>query len=237
MAAQAHSAEPVDAQPSAESRLADLRRRGAHRHDPVRFAYLEALARRLSTQTDAVRAWLTPRFDEALSAFVARADAADGGLGPRAAVVPATSAPSALSVLLRYLERQAGPSTPGNPEETAVALGTAMALPPRELKAMRHNRRTWARLSVDRQLQRSLAKAPDNPGPLNSQQLILRSLRLMQAVSPDYLGRFMAQVEALVWLEQAGSAALPVPSPARAAARREAEKARKPGRGKPPPAA
>ena len=232
MAARAPSAEPVDAEPSAESRLAELRQRGAHRHDPVRFAYLEALARRLSTQTDAVRAWLVPRFDEALHAFVTRADAAGGGLVPRAADVPATSAPSALSGLLRHLERQAGASTSGTLDEAAALLGTVVAAPPRELKAMRHNRRTWARLSVDRQLHRSLAKAPENPGPLNSQQLILRSLRLMQAISPDYLGRFMAQVETLVWLEQAGTTA--PAAPARAAARREAEKARKPGRGKPP---
>lgn len=219
--------------PSAESRLADLRRRGADRHDPVRFAYLEALARRLSTQTDAVRAWLAPRLDEAIVAFSARADAHVRGLGPRAADAPTTSAPSALNMLLRDLDRQADAAPPGVLDGATVPR-TAGSSPPRELKAMRHNRRTWARLSVDRQLNRSLAKAPENPGPLNSQQLILRSLRLMQAISPDYLGRFIAQVETLVWLEQAGSGLPPTPAAARGASRRDAEKARKTARGKPP---
>jgi hypothetical protein len=43
---------------------------------------------------------------------------------------------------------------------------------------------------------------------------MLRSLSLMQSLSPDYLRRFLSQVDSLLWLEQAatkplGSAAKP----------------------------
>ena len=34
---------------------------------------------------------------------------------------------------------------------------------------------------------------------------MLRSLGLMQSLSPDYLRRFLSQVDSLLWLEQASS--------------------------------
>ena len=33
-------------------------------------------------------------------------------------------------------------------------------------------------------------------------RLMLRSLTLMRSLSPDYLGRFLAQMDALLWLDQ-----------------------------------
>jgi hypothetical protein len=44
---------------------------------------------------------------------------------------------------------------------------------------------------------------------------MLRSLSLMQSLSPDYLRRFLSQTDSLLWLEQAstkrnGSTAKPV---------------------------
>jgi hypothetical protein len=47
---------------------------------------------------------------------------------------------------------------------------------------------------------------------LNSNYLLHQALQLMQDVSPEYLDRFTAQVDALLWLGQLGSDG---PSPAR----------------------
>jgi hypothetical protein len=83
--------------------------------------------------------------------------------------------------------------------------------PPTELKALRQSRSTWTQLSVDHQLARSVAKRPENAGPLNSHLLALRSLEAMRDLSPDYLRRFMSSFDALWWLDQAGSGGLPLP--------------------------
>jgi len=68
---------------------------------------------------------------------------------------------------------------------------------------MSHFRATWDRLSAAQRLTQSLAKVPDNAGPLNSLQLVHRSLALMSELSPEYLHRFLAHVDALLWLEAA----------------------------------
>ena len=75
-----------------------------------------------------------------------------------------------------------------------------------ELKATTRFRKTWARLGAEKRLRESLAQAPSNAGPLNSHGLVLRSLQRMHAVSPDYLSRWVAQVDALLWIEQAARA-------------------------------
>ena len=75
---------------------------------------------------------------------------------------------------------------------------------------MRVFRSTWSKLSVDQQLTESLAKAPENAGPLNSNLLVLRALKLMQQTSPAYLRHFMAHVDALLWLDQASVGAAPL---------------------------
>ena len=75
-----------------------------------------------------------------------------------------------------------------------------------ELKAATRFRKTWARLGAEKRLRESLAQAPGNAGPLNSHGLVLRALQRMHAVSPDYLSRWVAQVDALLWIEQAARA-------------------------------
>ena len=68
-------------------------------------------------------------------------------------------------------------------------------------------RNTWARLSAEQRLTQSLAQTPDHAGPLNSHHLVHRSLTLMREVSPGYLHRFMSYVDALLWVDQAGTPA------------------------------
>jgi hypothetical protein len=45
--------------------------------------------------------------------------------------------------------------------------------------------------------------------------LVLRSLALMQDISPDYLRRFVSQVETLLWLEKASRPPATEAKPAR----------------------
>ena len=90
----------------------------------------------------------------------------------------------ALAELVAQLNRTAPP-----PDAMADTLG--------------YLRTTWSRLSADRRLTQSLAKVPENAGPLNSQHLVHRSLTLMRELSPEYLHHFMAHVDALLWLDQA----------------------------------
>ena len=76
-----------------------------------------------------------------------------------------------------------------------------------ELKAMRLFRSTWAKFSTDKRAAKTIESAPENAGPLNSARLIIQSLTTMRDISPEYLNRFMAFADTLLWLEQAGRSA------------------------------
>lgn len=232
-------------------RLDALRTLGAHRHDPVRFRYIEALVRRASTQGDAVRHLLDHRVAQACAALADRcrqaqarvhADSHANGQaqaptagGKATATRPATPPDhrgpvGTLADLVRELNRPA--PTPAAPDTVALSgLPTATEPPPAELKSLSQFRSTWTQLSIDRQLSRCLAQAPENPGPFNSHGLMLRSLQVMQDISPAYLRRFVAYADALLWLDQGPPSAVTVPG---SSTRREADTSRKPPRGKPP---
>ncbi|MBS3995867.1 MAG: DUF2894 domain-containing protein, partial [Hydrogenophaga sp.] len=72
-----------------------------------------------------------------------------------------------------------------------------------ELLSARRFRETWSRMAAEEQVVRAVGRGPENAGPLNSHQLVLRTLALMRELSPDYLRRFLAHTDALLWLEQA----------------------------------
>jgi hypothetical protein len=94
--------------------------------------------------------------------------------------------------------------------------------------ALDYFRDTWARQQVSQHLSRSLARPTDNAGPLNSHRLALRALAQMQALSPAYLARFVAYLDALSWVDQAAASV-----PLAPAAGNGTDKKRKPGRAKP----
>lgn len=241
--------------------LAAWRARGLHRFDPVRFRFIEALARRTADQTGDLRQVLDGRLASLLSAYgmrqeqalaeasetVARgverfpaaadplrrclADSDFKALHRRVAELAAAAGPApSLGDLVRHIERQGSAPADGRLADTAGgSVGGGPGSPPIELKAVRAFRSTWARLRVDQQLTRSLARAPEQAGPLNSQVLVLRSLQRMRDVSPAYLGRFMSYIDALTWLDEAAPPAAPAPG---ATPRGDVDKKRKPGRGR-----
>ncbi|MEF8733096.1 MAG: DUF2894 domain-containing protein [Candidatus Accumulibacter meliphilus] len=56
----------------------------------------------------------------------------------------------------------------------------------------------------DKRVKRAISEGPEAPGPLNPQALAIRSLATLRELSPDYLSRFVAYADTLLWLEQAG---------------------------------
>jgi hypothetical protein len=84
------------------------------------------------------------------------------------------------------------------------------------LPSVRRFRETWSRIAAEDQVTQAVERGPANAGPLNSHMLVLRTLALLRDLSPDYLRRFLSQMETLQWLEQASQTIAPVkPKPAR----------------------
>lgn len=190
--------------------LAALRERGAQHADPVRFRFIEALERRAASHEGAVRQVLQDKLARALADYVAQLDrpAVHTGNGLHG---PAPAAAGPLAELVRQLDKR----LPQNGDERP---------------ALRELRSTWSKLRIHRQLSQSLAKLPANAGPLNSHRLVLRSLQVMREISPAYLNRFMAHVDALLWLDQGGQAGPPAQA---GAAPGEGDRKRRAARGRP----
>ena len=202
---------------------------GAHRLDPVRFHFLEALARRVAVCEGASRAVLDERLVRLLAEHgeaLANARAAEEGArrcegggrdaGPSHAAAPVAervARPSArpapqrreaaprrgpLAGLVEQLARPAAPSAGEGPARASLALGPDHAP---DLQSLGYFRDTWSRLSAERRVTQSLHDVPVNAGPLNSRRLVHRALVSMRELSPDYLHRFVAYIDALLWLE------------------------------------
>lgn len=208
--------------------IASLRAAGANRFDPVRWHYVEALATRAAAHQGSAKCVLDAKLAQALAALKERFDlaqcdareavarsvqqyphaasdlqqlyAAGDFNGVRRLIdsLQAREQCASLGALVRQLEQSPEPS---NPEKANVRSG-GNAGPRSELKAIRHFRNTWAKLSVDKQVARALEHAPKNAGPINSHMLVLRSLTLMRDISPDYLNRFMSYADTLLALDQ-----------------------------------
>ncbi|MES2612762.1 MAG: DUF2894 domain-containing protein [Pseudomonadota bacterium] len=184
--------------------LESLKAEGAERHDPARFRYMEALARRMQTQPPAVQELLARRLQAGVAEYAERARAS---VAPPAAPPP-PAAPSPLAQLNGDLAARA--------RAEADHVRTSESASMSEMKSVRQFSEVWSKISAEQQVTQALHKAPENAGPLNSHKLMLRSLGLMRALSPDYLRRFMAQMDALLWLEQTNAElARPAPRAAR----------------------
>ena len=159
--------------------LETLRTNGTAERHPVRFAYLAALTRRAAKQPESVRALLETKIQEAIRELTSLPT-------DSAAAPPDDSASNPLTELLAYINQHANEQ----PEST-------------ELRSIARFHETWARLSTEQQLTQTLAQAPENAGPMNSQHLVLRSLKRMHDIAPDYLQSFMSYIDTLIWLESA----------------------------------
>jgi hypothetical protein len=185
---------------------------GADRADPVRFRFIEALARRASGYRGEAGRLLEARVAGLVADYgelLARASRVVPSPTP-APTSPSTPPqwPAALAGLAALNERlgrhknpTAVPATHATNAPAVLAASPAHRAHHAEPELADYFRDTWARVSVDRQLRQSLAGVPENAGPLNTNHLVHRSLSLMREVSPGYLEQFLSYVDALSRLE------------------------------------
>lgn len=230
---------PAEVPVDTEALTSALRTAGADRFDPVRWHYIDVLAKRTASHQGSVRRMLDTRLAQALAAFKERFELAQATarealsrgiqryphdarvlqqlfeagdfkqMQRRIAALEGREQGASLRELVRQLEQNAIEHVDMRPEQNAGART--------ELKAVRKFRRTWAKLSVDKQVAQAFEQAPKNAGPINSHMLVLRSLALMRDISPDYLNRFMSYTDTLLCLEQGEQEKLTVPKKAQAA--------------------
>jgi hypothetical protein len=177
-----------------------LRAAGAARVDAVGWHYIETLASRTQAQSGPARLLLQAKLQEAIQRFETR-------MGKNQTdTVQAYSrlVPSPMATLLQDIRQKNASQVSGQ------TTGSQEAENPR-IQAFK---KQLNKISVQKQVTQAMAQAPQNAGPINSHMLVLRSLGLMRDISPDYLNRFMAHVDTLLYLEEAGKGKL---TPKRAA--------------------
>jgi len=126
----------------------------------------------------------------------------------------AVSASSSFDDVLRQQELQTLAPVTRLPEEDEQPLPVIGGNPhvgeePGELTSVRQFRESWLKLNADKLVTHAIQQRPDNPGPLNPQMLVIRSLATMRDLSPDYLNQFVAHIDTLLWLEKADPSSRP----------------------------
>jgi hypothetical protein len=167
----------MDGNRSSSDRLAQWRAQPGDRHDPVRFAFLEALQRRALASSGALRGVLDARLAVLLDDYAQRLAEAP------AAVKPDTTGSRDGLAALGQVRAAANPDYPALPALVAF-------------------RGLWAQLRTAGQVRQTLAQTPSDGGPLNSSVLVHRAMGWLGEVSPAYLQHFLAYVDNLAWLEQ-----------------------------------
>ena len=211
--------------------IASLRAEGAECFDAAGWHYVVTLARRTAAQEGSVRRLLEVKLERALASFSerlaqARSAAAElvadtgktqaqaaselqrlfergdfKGLRHLSATLEAREECAVLAELVLRLEPALAGTAGQVPAHHPTARAATVASPTLELKTVRESRATWARMSVDKQLALSMKQGPINAGPINSHMLVLRSLAMMQEISPDYLGRLVSYADTLLFLD------------------------------------
>lgn len=176
------------------------RAQGADRRNPIRFHFIDALARRTAGQHGEARRLLDGRLAHWLATYADELEAA-GEVDHAGA--PCPPARGALAELVDELSRHAAArhsltNTPDASQPTALRP---------ELEAVLDLRKIWSTARIESQLRQALERVPANAGPLNSASLVHRSLALMNGLSTGYLQQFLSYVDALSWIEQTQGAA------------------------------
>lgn len=186
-------------QPACIEHLQAWQASGLDQCDPVRVKHIQRLLMRASSQPEAVQDLLAARIRREIQAYETRwlGPSSAQPSGPRHAPAPdadSFSTPSALADLTAYL------STLNRTEPVPSLAGDESVAS--DMKSVRRFSQVWSHIAAEQQVKEALTRGPENAGPLNAHRLILRSLALMQSLSPDYLRRFLAQADALLWVEQ-----------------------------------
>jgi hypothetical protein len=172
---------------------------GADQLAPGRFRCIEALAQRTAGQRGAIREHLDKRLEDLIDAYASDLDQA----------------------ALKTAEADGAEAGSEARSEGLAGLIGALPFPAGypELSILEELRETIAGLRAEDQLKRSLQSAPRNAGPINSHSLVHQALSLMQSISPEYLRKFLDQIDTFSWLDQLRPALGPGPSTVEGAAR------------------
>ncbi|MCH6482056.1 DUF2894 domain-containing protein [Pseudoxanthomonas sp. LH2527] len=178
----------------ASAQLQAWRTRGAERMDPLRFAFLDALATRMQAHAGEARHLLDARLTRLIGEYAS--DLAEWT--PPSSQVGTGSTMSAggtaLHALVTALQQRAPMSQ--------TSLSATDAPPGQAPAALAEARRVWTQVRTDSQLRASLDDLPGDAGPLNSGKLVHRALHFMREVSPGYLQHFIAYTDTLSSLER-----------------------------------
>lgn len=187
----------------ARAMLDAWRAQGADRVDPVRFRFIEALARRAATCGGEVRHLIDNKLSALLEAYRCDVEqAASPSLHGATALSQIKPTRGPLAELTDYLANHAHAHARSDDSAAERAAPAASSYP--ELPVLDELRALWAGISAQKQLRQSLAQVPGNAGPLNSSSLVHRALSLMHDLSPGYLQQFLSYVDALSCLESMG---------------------------------
>ena len=162
---------------------------------------MEALDRRAASHSGEARRILDDRLSRLLQAYAndlenAASQTANAGEPAR----------GALAGLIDYMSCRA--AVDSDDPTAGHAFPRPASYP--EMEVLDYFRKTWTKVSAEKQFRQSLAQVPGNAGPLNSSSLVHRSLSLMRELSPGYLQQFLSYIDALSWMEQMnGGGALP----------------------------
>jgi Protein of unknown function (DUF2894) len=219
---------------------AALRNQGADRLDPARFRYLDVLAQRMDAAPPDVGRILQRKLEVALAAYAERfrqsQQQAGDDLARLSALHPALArelkrlftagdyagmrrlgAPSAfdqscapLAQLNQYIHNLKHDAIDRRPGSALDSRLVSRSNAPTEMASVRRFQEAWSKNAAEDQVKQAVGRGPANPGPLNSHLLVLRSLALMRQLSPDYLRRFLSQVNTLLWLDQVSQKHAPV---------------------------
>jgi hypothetical protein len=181
---------------------------GADRLDPVRFHFIEALARRAAGHSGEARRILDDRLAGLLEAYGGQIERSESSTddadalrrADRTASLPDEPAQATLKSLVDSIASQHALATNGWPRSASYP----------ELAELDYFREVWSKVRTEKQMRQSLEQVPGNAGPLNSSSLVHRALSLMREVSPGYLKQFLSYVDALSWMEQINGATAPV---------------------------
>ncbi|MFC4762146.1 DUF2894 domain-containing protein [Dyella koreensis] len=184
---------------NARALLDAWREQNAHRLNPIRFHFIDAMERRAAGHSGEARRLLDDRLAQLIKAYAndlkkapSNVDAVDS------TVTPGAPARGALGELIDGIASRATTRN-GNPAASDAV--SQPALFP-ELHVLDDFKRIWSKVRTESQLRESLEQVPTNAGPLNSGNLVHRSLTLMRELSPGYLQHFLLYVDALSGMEQ-----------------------------------
>jgi hypothetical protein len=200
-----------------QQQLADLAANGDQHFDPFQFRFIESLLEKLPNYSPSAAESLALRAQQGLDDY--RQRLANNPTAPQPLLQHKQT--SALAEIIGELDARSS-EPPLSEDELSFEnlldkrLSNSSAGPtlgkqfmdksaPREMASVRRMRDTLARSGAQQRVRQAASNTPDDPGPLNPQKLAISSLALMDQLSPAYARRFVAYLDTLQWLDDAGA--------------------------------